>query len=144
MIDIEDDPIDCTGGAVVGDEVLFIEQVFAGAYRHRRSIGARRVAARVLRTSYGQERQQQTFSLEVVASDGVSALTAGTTVRRKGRNLYRHGTWRRRWSDEAERAGVATDARARAQSAHAARAERASGRPGGEAAVCRMAERSVE
>ena len=71
-------PIDCTGDVCAGDVILFTEAVFGGSYRKPRFLGERRIAAKVLKDSYGKDKQQHTFTLEVVASDGYEALEAGT------------------------------------------------------------------
>lgn len=45
-----------------------------GSYRKPRFLGERRVAARVLADSYGSAKQQHTFTLLVIESDGYEAL----------------------------------------------------------------------
>ena len=115
--------IDCTGDACVGDEILFTERVY-GAYGRRAPLGQRRVAARIVSDSYGAEKQQHTFSLVVLASDGYAPIDIGTLTRRKGRNVYRRGTRRRAWPDEAARLAVLADKHARGESARAARTAR--------------------
>lgn len=96
--------IDCTGDVVIGDHVRFKETVFQGP-RHRKptAVGSRTIEARVVADSYGSAKQQHTFSLEVTRADGFEAPAPGTRLLRKGRNVYRHGCWRRPWSDEGRR-----------------------------------------
>ena len=113
--------IDCTGDVVAGDEIEFTEAVFGGSYRKPRFLGERIVRARVIKESYGTDKQQHTFSLEVIESEGTDPLAAGAKTRRKGRNVYRNGTRRAPWADEAARVAVQTEKHMRGD---AARAER--------------------
>lgn len=96
-------PIDCTGDVVTGDEILFSEAVFGGALRRPKFLGERQVAAKVIKDSYGNIKQQHTFTIEVIASSGFQALKPGKVTRRKGRNIYRNGTSRKSWVDESAR-----------------------------------------
>ncbi len=66
-------------------------------------LGRRQVIAEVLRDSYGEAKQQHTFTLVVMHSEGYDALTRGHRIQRKGHNLYRNGTERQRWLDKRER-----------------------------------------
>ncbi len=113
--------IDCTGDVVAGDTILFAEAVFAGSYRRPRFVGERRVAARVLRDGYGGAKQQHSFTLEILWSDGVEPLAAGARTVRKGRNLYRRGTRRLPWPDESARRAAADEKHVRGDAARAAR-----------------------
>lgn len=61
------------------------------------------IAAFVVKESYGAAKQQHTFTLEVIASEGVDPIERGSTIRRKGRNIYRNGTYRGMWGDESAR-----------------------------------------
>lgn len=124
MINQTDYPVNCTGDVVTGDTILFSEAVFGGSFRKPKFLGQRRVVALVLRDSYGAGRQQHTFTIEVLASDGVDALAAGGRTTRKGRNVYRSGTWRQPWADEAARRQTAAEKHARGDAARAARAIR--------------------
>ena len=83
--------------------VLFSEAVFEGSFRRPSFRGERRIVARILRESYGAGRQQHTFTLEVLASDGIEPVSVGATLRRKGRNLYRNGLLREMSVDEGAR-----------------------------------------
>lgn len=120
--------VGCTGDAVAGDEILFTEAVFGGSYRKPRFLGERRIAARVLKDSYGAAKQQHTFTIEAIASDGYDPLPAGTRTTRKGRNVYRNGTFRRPWAEdrggEAARQAARADKHARGDNARVARADR--------------------
>lgn len=102
-IDEKQFPFGCTGDACKGDIILFTEGVFGGSYRNPKFLGDRRVVARIVSDSYGGDKQQHTFSLEVIASDGYDALKPGSKTRRKGRNIYRNGTLRQAWDNEADR-----------------------------------------
>jgi len=114
----------CTGDVVVGDIIRFTEAVFGGSYRSPRYLGDRVIKAEVLRDSYGRDKQQHTFTLRVVASSGVDPIAAGTVTRRKGRNVYRNGTVRKPWPDEAARDAARAEKHARGGAARARREAR--------------------
>lgn len=116
--------IDCTGDVVTGDVIEFSEAVFGGSHRRPQYLGDRLVQARVLRDSYGADRQQHTFTILILASSGVQALGTGAQTTRKGRNVYRHGTRRQPWHDEAARRQTAAEKHARGDLARATRDER--------------------
>ena len=107
--------IDCTGDCVVGDEIAFERATFAGNFRKPKFAGFERVVGRIVADSYGADKQQHTFTLE---------LAGGTRTFIKGRNLYRQGVWRKPWSDEASRHSVADEKHARGRVARAARERR--------------------
>lgn len=119
--------IDCTGDAVTGDVILFAEAVFGGSYRKPRFLGERRVIAEIVADSYGAARQQHTFTLTVIDSDGYDPLPRGLRTTRKGRNVYKDGTKRTPWPDEAARRREAGEKHARGDAARAARDERKNG-----------------
>ena len=98
--------IDCTGDVVTGDEIQFTEAVFGGSYRKPRFLGERTISTRVIKDSYGQDKQQHTFTIEIIHSEGECPLEPGTKTRRKGRNIYRHGTRRAAWTNETARHGA--------------------------------------
>ena len=124
MIDPGAYPIVCTGDACTGDVILFSEAVFAGSFRKPQYMGERRVVAKIIRDSYGGAKQQHTFTLAVIASDGVEALTPGATTKRKGRNVYRKMTWRAPWPDESARRAALADKHTRGDAAREAREQR--------------------
>jgi hypothetical protein len=101
--------IPCTGDVVTGDTITFTEGVFGGSHRKPRYLGDREITATVLRESYGNAKQQHTFTLEVIESTGEQAIPAGKQIRRKGRNIYRNGTSRLPWDDENERRAAANE-----------------------------------
>lgn len=113
--------IDCTGDAAAGDTVRFTESVFGGPCRKPKFLGEREVVALVLRDSYGADKQQHTFSLRIISSSGYDPLAPGRETRRKGRNLYRNGTQRLAWDNEAARRAALDDKHERGDSARAAR-----------------------
>lgn len=115
---------DCTGDVCRGDVILFTEAVFGGSYRKPRFLGERRIVARVIGDSYGAQRQQHTFTLEVLASEGTAPLEAGIRTTRKGRNVYRHDCRRMQWADEAARRVALDEKHARGDAARAERDER--------------------
>jgi len=116
--------IDATGDVVAGDVIDFTEAVFGGSYRSPKFSGDRRIVARVVRDSYGADRAQHTFTLEVLESSGEAPLAAGAVTRRKGRNVYRHGVRRLRWTDETARTAAAREKHARGDAARADRESR--------------------
>lgn len=116
--------IDCTGDVVTGDEIEFTEAVFGGSYRKPKFLGERTIRAVVTADSYGEAKQQHTFSLEITGSDGHDALKPGAKTRRKGRNIYRNGTRRRPWADESKRNAVADEKHTRGDAARAMRLDR--------------------
>ena len=120
-IDAASFTINCTGDVCQGDVILFIEPVFAGSHRAPSFVGDRRVVARVLKDSYGAKKQQHTFTLEILASDGYQPLTAGKRTNRKGRNVYGNGTVRRPWGDETARGTALSDKHARGETARSKR-----------------------
>lgn len=95
--------IDCTGDVVTGDTIKFTEGVFAGSYRKPNYQGERTLEAEVIKDSYGDLKQQHTFTLKVLKSEGYQPFDAGKIIRRKGRNIYRNGTKRKLWEDESLR-----------------------------------------
>lgn len=111
----------CTGDVCAGDVILFEEAVFGGSHRSPKFMGNRTIAAKVLRDSYGGGKQQHTFVMEVIWSDGLDPLRAGTQFRRRGRNVYRNGTLRLPWDDEAQRQVALTEKHERGERARAAR-----------------------
>ncbi|HBG51913.1 MAG TPA: hypothetical protein DDW89_08925, partial [Gammaproteobacteria bacterium] len=115
---------DCTGDVCTGDVILFSEAVFGGSHRRPTHLGERTIVARVLKDSYGAERQQHTFTLEVIACEGVQPIEAGTRTTRKGRNVYRNGCRRMPWQDESQRREALNEKHTRGDAARAERAER--------------------
>ena len=89
--------INCTGDAVVGDEVCFDRAVFVGTYPKAKFDGYERIQGTIVAESYGDKTGQHTFTLET---------TSGEKIRIKGRNLYRNGVYRKRWDDESRRFDV--------------------------------------
>ncbi len=116
--------IDATGDVVTGDMIRFTEGVFSGSFRRPKFIGNRIITARVVKDSYGDAKQQHTFALVIIHSYGVNTdeIKVGSTLRRKGRNVYRNGTERLLWDDENKRESVAYEKHCRG---HAARQDRA-------------------
>ena len=112
---------DCTGDACAGDEIIFSEGVFGGSFRSPKFLGDRAIRARIVKDSYGETRGQHTFTLEIIAAAGYDAaeLKPGARIRRKGRNVYRNGTARRLWENEAERADALQEKHSRGDCARA-------------------------
>lgn len=91
---MNDYPIPCTGDCVVGDEVTFERATFTGSWRKPRFAGNETITGKIVKDSYGRDKQQHTFTLE---------LGDGSKLCIKGRNLYRNGTYRKPWADESHR-----------------------------------------
>ena len=104
--------IDCTGDAVVGDDVCFERALFGGSFRKPKFLGNETVTGRIVRDSYGSAKQQHTFTIE---------LPNGETTQIKGRNLYRNGCWRQPWADESARAAAIDEKHSRGDDARRAR-----------------------
>lgn len=107
--------IKCTGDAVVGDEVRFERAVFTGSYRKPQFDGFVKITGKIIKDSYGKDKQQHTFTLELV--DGSKQMI-------KGRNLYSNETYRKIWADESLRQKVADEKHARGDMARAERYNR--------------------
>ena len=116
--------VDCTGDVVVGDTIQWIEKVFGGSYKNPKPLGIRTNIARVLRDSYGTNKQQHTFTVEIIDSKGDEPLTSGLTTTRKGRNLYRFMTKRQLWLDESKRGDALLEKHTRGDVAREQRAKR--------------------
>ena len=67
-----------TGDACQGDKVMFARAKFAGSRRNPKFAGIEVITGKIVRDSYGQSKQQHTFTIKVGAD----------TMRIKGRNLY--------------------------------------------------------
>ena len=113
--------IDATGDVVVGDRIEFVEAVFEGSHRKPKYIGDRFIEAEVLRDSYGEAKQQHTFTLSVINSTGVQPVESGRSIRRKGRNVYRNGVMREMWEDEVRREVARDEKHSRGDSARGER-----------------------
>lgn len=103
MINDKEYSIYCTGDVCVGDEIIFKENVFKSNFRNPKFLGERKNAVRILKDSYGGLKQQHTFTIEIIDSEGVEPLEKGIKTRRKGRNIYRFYTMRKPWKNEKER-----------------------------------------
>lgn len=112
-----------TQSVVAGDVIRFTEAVFSGSFRSPKCIGEHEVTAMVASESYGEKRQQHTFTLTVLGSTGVNPLATGATVLRKGRNIYRNGVERQLWVDEAVRDRIEAEKHARGDAAREVRNE---------------------
>lgn len=88
-----------TSDACVGDEVAFEQAIFTGSFRRPKFAGTKLVTGKIISDSYGRDKQQHTFTLE---------LPDGEKMRIKGRNLYRNGLRRKPWTDESAR-GIALE-----------------------------------
>ena len=103
--------VNCTGDAVTGDEVRFERATFSGSFRNARFAGFERITGKIINDSYGRDKQQHTFTIE---------LENGSKMTIKGRNLYSNGTYRKLWADESLRGQVADEKHVRGDRARAA------------------------
>jgi len=95
--------INCTGDCCLGDVVQFKKAVFGGSYKKPKFLYNEEITAKIIKDSYGQDKQQHTFTIQILAVDGRKE-SRQTTI--KGRNLYRNGTKRIIWDDENLRLNV--------------------------------------
>lgn len=114
-------PIEATGDVVQGDIILFAEGVFEGSFRNPKFLGFRWIKAEVLKESYGGDKQQHTFTLKVLDSDGKNPLKINDIIKRKGRNIYRYKTKREHWKDEKKRDEIAQEKHQRGDAARSIR-----------------------
>lgn len=80
------------------------------------------MAGKVFKESYGKEKQQHTFTIQVFWSKGVGKLPPLSLLLVKGRNLYRMMTFRQTWSNEADRAKAVEEKHSRGDAARRVRA----------------------
>ncbi|KAG8079708.1 hypothetical protein GUJ93_ZPchr0007g5181 [Zizania palustris] len=96
--------INCKGDVCRGDAVLFKQKVYEKSQKkHSKCIGKRIVAGKVIKESYGKDKQQHTFTVQVYWSKGVGKLPPLSLLLVKGRNLYRMITFRQHWPNEVDR-----------------------------------------
>uniref|UniRef100_J3MN16 DUF7699 domain-containing protein n=2 Tax=Oryza brachyantha TaxID=4533 RepID=J3MN16_ORYBR len=117
--------INCKGDVCRGDAVLFKQKVYEkSGKRHSKCIGKRVVAGRVIKESYGKEKQQHTFTVQVFWSKGVGKLPPLCLLLVKGRNLYRMMTFRQLWGNEVDRLKTLDEKHSRGDAARRVRALR--------------------
>ncbi|MCO5561599.1 hypothetical protein L7F22_015220 [Adiantum nelumboides] len=125
--------IDCTGDACTGDVVLFKQKVKRNYHNPGTNVilpqvGKRIVAGRIVKESYGSDKQQHTFTVEVLWSNGPKKLPFLYPLLIKGRNLYRFRTFRQPWPNEEERKRALQEKHSRGAVARNARECRVSGK----------------
>ncbi|KAL5678270.1 hypothetical protein ACJX0J_014401, partial [Zea mays] len=115
--------INCKGDVCRGDAVLFKQKVYEkSGKRHAKCIGNRIVAGKVIKESYGKQKQQHTFTIQVFWSKGPGKLPPLHLLLVKGRNLYRMMTFRQPWANEAERLKILEEKHNRGDDARRVRA----------------------
>jgi len=124
---MEEYKINCTGDVVAGDEIVFTEGVFKWNFKKSTFLGERKVFAKVLKESYGSQKQQHTFTLEVINSEGTQPIQKGSKILRKGRNIYQNLTLRKPWDDELLRISACEEKHNRGNKARKKRDERRMG-----------------
>ncbi|MDY0362673.1 MAG: hypothetical protein RBR08_14575 [Desulforegulaceae bacterium] len=113
--------INATGDVCTGDQVLFPLRIWEKQAINRYGkmanvvTGYELIEAKVVKESYGEEKQQHTFIL--LLSDGAKKLI-------KGRNLYGCGVWRKEWKDESLRRATLEEKHNRGYLARKARSAR--------------------
>jgi len=107
--------IDCTGNCCVGDEIIFERAVFSGNYFKPKFSHFETIEGKIIKDSYGAEKQQHTFTILKVDGD---------KMRIKGRNLYKRGVKRKIWKDENKRKEVLDEKYKRGNEARKIRDER--------------------
>ncbi|KAL7162765.1 hypothetical protein ACSBR2_043114 [Camellia fascicularis] len=121
--------LNCKGDACTGDVVMFEQNVYEMFNIASRSAsgppcGKRIVAGRIVKESYGAAKQQHTFTIEVLWSEGEKPLPPLYPLLIKGRNLYRLKTMRQRWENEGERQKMISEKHARGSLARSNREAR--------------------
>lgn len=97
--------IDCTGDVCRSDVILFTEAIWSGSRKKPQKIGEREIRGVVVNDSYGADKNQHTFTI-VVSCCSDNSILPNSKILRKGRNVYRNGTKRLLWEDEAARDSV--------------------------------------
>ena len=113
-----------TNSIVAGDVIDYTEPVYKGKYPNGKLIGHRQIKAKVISESYGDKKQQHTFTLEVIACIGVEAIERGKRIQRKGRKIYAGDPKRDKWDDENERDLIADEKHERGREARRQRDKR--------------------
>ena len=86
--------IDCQGDVVVGDHIMFKEEV---------GNGYRLIAAHVIKDVYTKKNQVHNFILRVIFSKGEDKVLHGIEIKRTGHQIYKYWTRRVRWETESDR-----------------------------------------
>ncbi|KAL6883358.1 hypothetical protein ACP4OV_010772 [Aristida adscensionis] len=121
--------LNCKGDACKGDVVMFEQNIYRrkkGAPRDfkGRLCGQRTNAGRIIKESYGTDKQQHTFTIEIFWSKGYKPWPPLHPLLIKGRNLYKDKTMRQPWPHEEERNRVLQEKHARGFWARKTRAVR--------------------
>ncbi|KAL2620536.1 hypothetical protein R1flu_000741 [Riccia fluitans] len=118
--------INCTGDVCKGDVIKFKQKVykkFSVVKKGANAVGQRTVVGRVVKESYGEKKQQHTFTVEVLWSSGYKPLPSMHQLLVKGRNLYRLRTYRQIWEDERLRRIILDEKHERGDAARSKRRE---------------------
>jgi (S)-2-hydroxy-acid oxidase len=113
--------MDCTGDVVVGDTICYTESVWGGSYKNPENLGKRTIIGEIVKDSYGEKKQQHTFTIQVINSYGVKPIQEKLKIRRKGRNVYKNGTKRLPWACRDARTLALNEKHARGSQARTAR-----------------------
>ncbi len=102
-------PIDCSGEAVAGDQILWVEVVMGRVRRkrHMQYIGMRWVRGRIKEERVSQTTRRRLFLIEVdevggVRPEEVCAVSSdrGRPLLRTAKRIYRYGCHRKEWANE--------------------------------------------
>lgn len=74
---------------IQGQKIQWTEPVFTGQFPKSKFVGTRTNIGIITNDSYGRKRGQHSFTIEIIASDGVDPYSPKTICRRLGRNLYK-------------------------------------------------------
>ena len=91
-----------TSQVVVGDRVVFFEDVFGGPFRAPLRMGERCVEAKVAADSYSTTGERW-LVLEIIGGYGFMPPLPESRVRRAERTVHLHGCKRAAWSNEDDR-----------------------------------------
>lgn len=72
--------IDCTGDAVVGDNVRFSEAMFGGSHRRPRFLGVRTIEGEITSDSYGDPQERGASTPAFTTPSGVISPSAKSRI----------------------------------------------------------------
>ncbi|GKD67731.1 hypothetical protein Tco_1321821, partial [Tanacetum coccineum] len=107
--------VDCTGDACEGDIVFFKQDVYKRQKMLRKQ-GT--IVGRIVKDIYLAPKRRHDFTIEVLWTKGSLYLSPLSVVVVKDWNVYRFGTFRQPWENEAERSEVLREKHRRAEAAN--------------------------
>ncbi|PWA66379.1 SAP domain-containing protein [Artemisia annua] len=107
--------VDCTGDACKGDVVLFKQ----GVYKRKKILWKQgTIVGRIVKEIYSAPKRRHDFTIEVLWTKGALHLRPLSVVVVKDWNVYRFGTLRQPWENEAERSKVLREKHRQAEAAN--------------------------